>query len=143
MLVPLWILDTDYVSLFQGEQPLVGQRFRAKPAHEIATTIVTFEEQVRGWLAVIRRSPTPTTLIRDYGKLAATRRFFSDLPVLDFTDAAAEQYARLWAQKLRVGTQDLRIAAIALSVGGIIVTRNRRDFERVPGLAIEDWSIAP
>ncbi|HAA29939.1 MAG TPA: nucleic acid-binding protein, partial [Cyanobacteria bacterium UBA8553] len=42
----------------------------------------------------------------------------------------------------RIGTQDLRIAAIAICRNGIMVTPNRRDFERVPGLVFEDWSIA-
>ena len=44
-------------------------------------------------------------------------------------------------QKIRVGTQDLRIAAIALSLSSTVVTRNFRDFEKVPDLKIVDWSI--
>jgi tRNA(fMet)-specific endonuclease VapC len=140
--VALWILDTDHISLFQGNQASVTQRFSLKQSDQIATTIITFEEQVRGWLAVIRRASSRTELVRDYRKLAATRRFLNGMQVLDFSEEAAVQYFDLLSQKLRVGTQDLRIAAIALSVGGIVVTRNRRDFERVPGLQIEDWSIA-
>jgi len=47
----------------------------------------------------------------------------------------------LLKQKIRIGTQDLRIAAIALSLNGIVVTRNLKDFEKVPNLKILDWSI--
>ena len=46
----------------------------------------------------------------------------------------------LRAQKIRIGVNDLAIAAIALSVSGVLVTRNIVDFNRVPSLQIEDWT---
>jgi tRNA(fMet)-specific endonuclease VapC len=138
--VSFWILDTDHISLFQRRHPLVAEKISLKSIDDFATTIVTYEEQTQGWLAVIRRSTVPSSLVRDYAKLAFARQFFNNIQVLDFTEEAAEQYSNLIRQKIRVGTQDLRIAAIALSLNGIVVTRNRRDFERVPDLQVEDWS---
>jgi tRNA(fMet)-specific endonuclease VapC len=88
----------------------------------------------------VRRSSDNNGLILSYRKLNEALEFFYDQQILAFTEAAAAEYAQLLQQKLRVGTQDLRIAAIALSVGGILVTRNRQDFERVPNLQIEDWT---
>jgi tRNA(fMet)-specific endonuclease VapC len=76
-----------------------------------------------------------------YGKLNETLDFYRTKTVLDFNAAAATQFQQLLRQKIRTGTQDLRIASIALAVGGTVVTRNQRDFQRVPGLSIEDWSI--
>jgi tRNA(fMet)-specific endonuclease VapC len=61
--------------------------------------------------------------------------------VIPFDDDAAAMFDRLLAQRVRVATMDLRIAAIALSRGLVLVTRNSRDFGKVPGLQIEDWTV--
>ncbi len=50
-------------------------------------------------------------------------------------------YTNLLNQKIKVGRQDLRIAAIALSVNGILVTRNNRDFCQVPNLVLDNWTL--
>lgn len=56
----------------------------------------------------------------------------------DFDERAAAIFTSLRQQKLHIGTLDLRIAAVALAAGATLVTRNRRDFDRAPGLVIED-----
>jgi tRNA(fMet)-specific endonuclease VapC len=72
--------------------------------------------------------------------LHQTLQYFQTWQVLDFTQAAFDQFIVLRRQKIRIGSQDLRIAAIALTLNATLVTRNQRDFGQVPGLAIEDWS---
>ena len=57
------------------------------------------------------------------------------------TAAAVARFEQLVRLKLNVKRNDLRIAATALELGATVVTRNRRDFARVPGLVIEDWSV--
>ncbi len=42
-------------------------------------------------------------------------------------------------QRIRIGTTDLKIAAIALTHQGTLLSSNRRDFDQVPGLRVEDW----
>jgi tRNA(fMet)-specific endonuclease VapC len=138
----IWILDTDHISLFQRENPIVTQRIQSTSPALIAVTVVTYEEQVRGWLKVISRSSNDISqLIFGYKKLNETLDFYRETTVLDFDINAATQFQELLRQKVRIGTQDLRIAAITLAIGGTVVTRNQRDFQRVPGLRIEDWSI--
>ena len=60
--------------------------------------------------------------------------------IAPYTPAADAEFIRLRSQKVRIGTQDLRIAAIALAVGATVVTRNARDFAQVPGLLLDAWN---
>jgi tRNA(fMet)-specific endonuclease VapC len=61
--------------------------------------------------------------------------------VLDFDDRAVEHFKRLKAARVRIGTPDLRIAAIVLANNATLVTRNLSDFRKVPGLRAEDWTV--
>jgi tRNA(fMet)-specific endonuclease VapC len=69
-----------------------------------------------------------------------TLRYFATWQVLDFTQTAFEKFSALRQQRIRIGSQDLRIAAITLTNAATPLTRNTRDFAQVPGLVIEDWS---
>ncbi|NET60106.1 MAG: type II toxin-antitoxin system VapC family toxin [Symploca sp. SIO2E6] len=137
----VYILDTDHLSLFQREHPLLTERVKATDPQTIAVTIITLEEQVYGRLNKIRRATSTESLVLAYAKLRYTWDFFSTINLLSFTQEASDCYAALVSQKIRIGTQDLKIAAIALSLKGIVVTRNQRDFCRVPGLELADWTV--
>ena len=137
----MFILDTDHATLYQQGHPALGERLRSLSTGELATTVVTYEEQISGRLAVVRRASKSSERIQAFFWLQETLTFFCRMPVLPFDETAATVFQQLTTAKLRIGTQDLLIAAITLSKGAILLTRNRRDFQRVPGLMIEDWSI--
>ena len=65
------------------------------------------------------------------------------MPLLPFDESAAEEYGRLRAyleaQGTPIGHPDTQIAAIALANDLTVVTGNVRHFQRVPGLAVENW----
>ncbi len=136
----LYVLDTDHASLLQRGHQTVAQRIVAMSGHVIAVTIVTAEEQLRGRLRVVRRAESGPRLETAYAGLRTTIDYFKSVELLDFDEAATKRYLDLRHEKIRIGTQDLRIAAIVLASRGILVTRNERDFEKVPDLPIEDWS---
>ncbi|WYL92993.1 MAG: type II toxin-antitoxin system VapC family toxin [Gloeotrichia echinulata IR180] len=137
----LWILDTDSVSLFQNGHLNVNKHITATSPENIAVTIITFEEQVRGRFNVIKQADSLDKLVIAYSRLQATYNYFNSINLLAFTQEAANCYAQLLRQKIRIGTQDLRIASIAIANNAILVTRNQRDFSRVPGLQFEDWTL--
>jgi tRNA(fMet)-specific endonuclease VapC len=139
--VKLWILDTDTLSLFQRAHPLVIQRVNAIPTEQLATTVITFEEQMYGRLNRIRRANSQESLVFAYTQLGETLEDFQTINLLDFNKEAANCYTELLRQKVRIGTQDLRIASIVISNNAILVTRNERDFSRIPGLQFEDWTV--
>ncbi len=136
-----FVLDTDHVTLFQRVHPLVRERVLARAPGSVVTTMVTVEEQVRGRLKALRRASDGPSLVAAYDRMRATLEFFRNLPLLAFDDSAFKQFASLRKQRIRIGTLDLRIAAIVLAKENVLVTRNTRDFSRVPGLKFEDWSV--
>jgi tRNA(fMet)-specific endonuclease VapC len=139
--VSLYILDTDHVTLLQHAHPSVRQHAAASAPNTVAVTIITAEEQLRGWLDAVRRHSTTPRQLWAYKGLHDMLLFLNEVEILPFDQAAYDRFAALRQQKIRIGSQDLRIAAITLAVGGILVTRNQRDFAQVPGLTLEDWSI--
>jgi tRNA(fMet)-specific endonuclease VapC len=95
---------------------------------------------LRGRLARIRRACNDAEVVRTYRSLLATLVFFQTITVIPFDESAQTIFNRLRVQRPRVGTQDLRMAAVALSQEATRVTRNRQDFAGIPSLQIEDWS---
>lgn len=140
-----YILDTDCFSLWQQNHPMMVQRVEVN-AENLAVTIVTVEEVIRGWFNVIRQASAPSQadkLVLAYTKLWDTLDDFKNLNILKFDQNASTIYTEFFRQRIRIGTQDLRIAAIVLANNAILVTRNNRDFSQVPGLVQEDWTIQP
>ena len=134
------LLDTDHISLHErGHLPLRA-RLAATPSDAIAVSVVTVEEMIRGRLAILARRSAGEARVWAYSKFMETILFFSSIQVVPYDLASEEQFQSLRAMRLRVGSQDLRIAATALVHNLVLVTRNRRDFERVPGIVIDDWS---
>jgi tRNA(fMet)-specific endonuclease VapC len=138
------VLDTDQVSEL-GYGTEAGLRLRDRllgSGQEVATTIVTGEEQLRGWLAEIHRLDDPHKQISAYDRLRERIEFFERWTVLRWDAAAADLFPDWRRQGMRIGSKDLKIACIALLQRGTLLTRNTRDFTRVPGLNIEDWTRA-
>ena len=136
----LYILDTDHISLVQRQHPIVSRTLSYIPSNQRAVTAISLVEQLQGRLANIHRVKAEAEASMAFHLLLQTVEFYRSLLILPYEPAAVAEFTRLRQQKVRIGTQDLRIASIALSYGAVIVTRNRRDFNQVPDLTIVDWS---
>ena len=137
------ILDTDHINELQNAQSAAYQTLWANMAastdQRFVTTTITVEEQMRGWLALIRRSNDPRRQVFAYAKLNELVDYFARWTRLDFDERAADRFQQLRSQKIRIGTMDLKIAAIALVHGCTLLSANLRDFQQVPNLQVEDW----
>ena len=94
---------------------------------------------MRGWLASIAKERHAIRQVAPYRELAGLFRFFNQFTIAEFSVAAADQFDQLRAAKIRIGTSDLKVAAVALVSDALLLTANRHDFERVPGLRFANW----
>lgn len=138
------ILDTDHLTVIQRQSQPTYSMLRARlgriPATDVGTTIINVEEQLRGWLAVIGRSKRLEQEIAAYRHLHVLLSFFEAIPVLEFDETAAQRYLELRRSRIRLGSMDLKIAAVAITRGAILLSRNIGDFRQIPGLTVQDWT---
>lgn len=137
----LYLFDTDTLTLFGRMHPHVVRNVFHHLADDIRVTSISVEEQLGGWFAMIRAARTPVQTETAHARLTDTVRWLSTWDIVPFAATHAARYQDLLRRKLNVGGNDLRIAAIALELGATVVTRNLRDFGRVPGVKCEDWSV--
>ena len=135
------ILDTDHLTAIdRASAP--GENLRRRLANQgddFCTTIVWIGEQLRGLLALYSSARSDDEILEAYGRLSKKLGSFHDFRILDWTAEAGANFHRLRRGKIRIGTMDLRIACIAIANDATLLSRNLRDFQRVPGLRVEDW----
>lgn len=136
----VYILDTATLTLLQRGHARLTVAVAAHVGHVIAATSVNVEEALGGWYTMLRQARTNAEQARAAARLANSVMFLSQFPVYPMTEAALDRADALVKLKLNVGRMDLKIAALALELGATVVTNNVRDFGRVPGLSVEDWT---
>lgn len=137
-----FLLDTDSLSLLQQGHPTVLQRVNGHPVSNVAVSTITLQEQMQGWQGNLNRARNPQQVAIAHERLVIRLLpTWCRFPVLPFPEPAILRFEHLKSLRLNVGFMDLRIAAVALENGLKVVTRNQRDFGRVPGLTTEDWAV--
>lgn len=139
------ILDTDTLTLVHKQESPAALRVRARiaevPVEEwLGTTVVTYQEHCRGWLAYIAAARTKAAQINGYRLLAKHAEDYREVRLTPFDVRAADKFEEPRKDHRRIGTMDLRIAAIAVTRNALLVTRNLSDFADIEGLRTEDWT---
>jgi tRNA(fMet)-specific endonuclease VapC len=141
------VLDTDHVSLLERadspERARLLERLRPLTDDEKAATIISYEEQTRGWLNYLKRARTVAEEVEAYRRLNEHLETYRIIRVLQFDEHAATEFQRLRRAGFRVGTMDLKIAAIVLANNATLLSRNLKDFRKISGLRVEDWTQEP
>lgn len=135
----LYVLDTDILTHFQNGHSAVVQHALQHPLADLATTIISVEEQFIGWYTKVRNASKRDQQARSYQRMTDAMRFLSQLQIVSFSELAMDRYDNLRSSLKRMNKNDLRIA-IVLEQNAILATANLQDFKHVPGLQIVDWS---
>ena len=123
-----FLIDSDLaIDSMGGEtESRLNQRLALCDAGEVSISAISFAEVALGtWNG---RPPQQDVL----------DAFVRAVPIVDFDEAAAREYAQLPFKRARF---DRLLAAHALSVGAVVITNNEADFADVPGLKVENWTL--
>ncbi len=129
-----FLLDTDTCIYALKQKPVVLGHLLDKAPVDVAVSAIS-EAEIRTGAA---KSSSPTRTLR------AVENFLRPIAIVDFTSDDAVSYARIRARLERagkpIGPLDTLIAAQAVSRKLVLVSNNEREFKRVPGLELENWS---
>jgi tRNA(fMet)-specific endonuclease VapC len=139
----MYLLDTDHFVVLQRrsepEYSILKRRMSAHQPEHFCLCLVSFHEQVMGANNYITRARKAEDVVRGYQMMEQSLIDFPRFHVLPFDAPAAQQFEAFRAARIRIATMDLRIASIAASQRLTLLSRNLRDFNRVPGLLVQDW----
>jgi tRNA(fMet)-specific endonuclease VapC len=137
------VLDTDHLSCLEWgstESSVLRERLGESVDQNVVVSIISYEEQVRGWMALLAKFHDVHEQVHAYARLRRFVELQCSVPLLNFSEAAAQQFQALRQMKIRIGTMDLKIAASCLCENALLLTRNAKDFSQVPGLRFADWT---
>jgi tRNA(fMet)-specific endonuclease VapC len=137
----MYLLDTDIVNHLHADHPKVIAKLAALPETTAFTSIVTRLEILRGRIDFVFKAADWAELQRAQQKLFESEALLGRLTMLQFDQRAGALFDRLRTLRGlgRVGRADLLIACIALAHNAVLVTRNTKDFVRIPNLKLENW----
>jgi tRNA(fMet)-specific endonuclease VapC len=140
----MYLLDTDSLSILEhgGETArLLIAKLSILEANELAVTIISYEEQMRGWLSYLARARSIQAQVEAYKRLKKQLENYCAISVIEFDERSAVEFQRLKKLYPRLGSMDLKIAAIAIANNAILLTRNLKDFGQIEELRSEDWTV--
>jgi tRNA(fMet)-specific endonuclease VapC len=109
----------------------------------IGTTIVSVEEQMRGWLSAISKEKKIDRQVRAYHEFQSLFASFQTFVIAPFDASAVTAYRTLRTGRGHLGMRGTKIGAITISRDALLLTANRKDFEQMPGLRFENWMDPP
>ena len=137
----MYFLDTDTLShLHEGNTRIIN-RLKNAGEENVATTIITAIETLRGRHEFIIKAADGTQLIRAQQLLDKSERMLRATQIFRLDARAAAEFDRLrLVKKLKIiGRRDLLIGCVTLAHDATLVTRNLKDFRLIPGLKLENW----
>lgn len=133
-------LDTDTLSLLMRHHPILTKRIAN--SEPVAITVVSRLEILQGRIASILKAADGTHLLKAQHWLRESEEFLGCLPCVNFDASAVVVFDRLREERRlrKIGRADLLIASITLAHNAILVTRNLKHFQPIPGLRVENWA---
>ena len=132
----LYMLDTNICSYIIRNKPQsIKEKLKeVEENHTIALSSIVVSELLYG--ATKKGSPKLMQIVS---------AFIDNFIIYDYSKVSAESYTNIRTDLEKkgqiIGANDLLIASHALSLGAILVTNNTREFARVEGLVLEDWTL--